>query len=196
MRKIIIGILHGIQYPDRLALCRETWVKDAKELGIDVLFLVGTLGTAMEVQEPKREGDLLLLPVPNGYRFLPCRIRAFCQWAIALPDWDYLFKCDDDTFVAADRLATEPWDGDYIGTAWDNSDGCASGGAGYLLSRQSATIVAEKMVAKIGLENQLVGQVLKQAGIILKIDSRFSAACKRPDKDNNLITAHKARFKD
>lgn len=41
------------------------------------------------------------------------KTREFCRWALT-QDFDYLFKCDDDTFVVTDRfLKFDPAGRDY-----------------------------------------------------------------------------------
>jgi len=55
-------------------------------------------------------------------------------------DWDFLFKCDDDTFVVFDRLIDllknyNPNDELYIGCKIVNPIAYGQGGAGYILTR-------------------------------------------------------------
>jgi hypothetical protein len=191
-RRIIIGALSARQYPERRRRCRETWFDDAALFPeLEPLFLIGAEG---EVRQPTLIDDLLLLPCPNDYQSLPQRTRWFCQWAIEARDFDYLFKCDDDTFLCIERLlAFDTWGRDYIGAEWRPGVDYASGGAGYLLSRRAAEIVAKKLDASTGAEDKLVGDVLRAAGIGLAIDNRFvpyGNATLRPTRGNDLITAH------
>jgi hypothetical protein len=190
MNTIVIGALNAKQHSDRLARCRETWAKDAYEAGIDVVFLYGT-----DSEMPaRRVGDSLCFPVPNDYAALPRRTRAFCEWALAQPGWEYLFKCDSDTYVSIPRLAAYELAGrDYIGAEWKLGVGYGSGGAGYFLSRRAAGVVAARLTQRTGAEDLLVGQVLREAGIPLSIESRFvpwGSMEHRPARSNNLITVH------
>src|SRR3954469_6866325 len=47
--------------------------------------------------------DELILPVRDDYVALPVKMRAAFRWAIE-NEYDYVFKCDRDTFIHADRL--------------------------------------------------------------------------------------------
>jgi hypothetical protein len=143
----------------------------------------------------------LVLPCPDDYPGLPQRTMWFCRWAtqysVLSTQWDYLFKCDDDTYISLPRLlAFDPAGRDYIGAEWRIGVGYASGGAGYFLSRRAAAIVAERLAAyPTGAEDLLVGRVLAAAGIELSIDPRFvpfGSAERRPRADNDLITLHAA----
>ncbi len=196
MNRILIGALSAQGYADRRANCLDTWMQFARSpgrshlRGINGVFLVGEPGRILAA----REDRILYLPVPDDYPHLPMKTRAFCQWALTQPDWDYLFKCDDDTAIAITRLATYDTDGrDYIGAEWQPGVDYGSGGAGYLLSRRAAEIVAERMTLQMGNEDQEAGNVLRRAGIRLSIEPRFipwGNMEKRPRPDNDLITAH------
>lgn len=190
MSRILIGALSGWQHVDRRDRCVNTWFRDAHNCGLDSVLLLGLPG----IPRPERRGDLLLLPSPDSYESLPQRTRWFCEWALGRDDWEYLFKCDDDTYVAAARLAALATEGrDYIGAEWKPGVAYGSGGGGYLLSRRAAKIVAEHMRQETGAEDQLVGKVLREHGIPLHIDNRFvpfGNREKRPRSDNDTITVH------
>ncbi len=204
--RIIIGALTAWKYPDRRDRCERTWVPDAERLGLDVVFLAGV----PDIERPQRYGRMLCLPCPGDYPSLPQRTRWFCRWALSVDGWEYLFKCDDDTYVVAARLAAydtmlevrcdssgtswpERRPRDYIGAEWKPGVAYGSGGGGYLLSRRAATIAAEKLTHETGAEDALVGQVLREAGIRLSIEPRFvpfGSMAHRPKPDNDLITVH------
>lgn len=78
--------------------------------------------------------DEVILPVRDDYMALPSKVRAAMQWALD-HDYDYIFKCDRDTFIHADRLmAAIPEGQDYVGLVGNEGD-CCGGGAGYWVSR-------------------------------------------------------------
>lgn len=188
--RILIGALSGWQHEDRRKACLRTWVADAEAAGIDVVFLLGCPG----LKKPQREGHLLRLPCPNDYPALPQRTRWFCRWALERADWDYLLKCDDDTYVCVRRLAAyDLADRDYVGAEWWPGVRYGSGGAGYFLSRRAARIVAERLTRPHGAEDALVGRVLRRARVRLSIEPRlvpFGNTERRPRPDNDLITGH------
>lgn len=229
MSRILIGALSGWQkdgdastrevYRERRRRCFETWFQDCPGAGCDAVFLLGwdpQDAPATWPREPMRDEAVLLLPCKNEYAHLPARTREFCRWALGNSgQWDYLFKCDDDTYVAPKRLASlvhvlrsKPQAPDYVGCpmapTWPNLAAWrarghkpyASGGAGYLLSRRAAEIVARDLPQTDevrGAEDLAVGRVLDRAGIEL-VECREFVPYGRPGlvpaPDNSLITAH------
>lgn len=189
--KILIGALSGTQHEMRRRRCRETWIADARRFGIECVFLMG--GTEFTAT-PILFDDMLLLPCPNSYPALPQRTRWFCKWALEQPNWEYLFKCDDDTYVCIERLAEYDTAGrDYIGGEWTPGVSYASGGGGYLLSRRAAEVVANRLDQTEGAEDLLVGELLKHAGMPLHLDNRFVGIGdndRRPRSDNDTVTTH------
>jgi len=188
--RILIGALSAHAYSDRRGNCLATWIPAAAQLGMESFFLLGD----PSLSHPNQIGRELWLPVPDDYDHLPQKTRAFCQSALNRSGWDYLFKCDDDTAIAVSRLAAYEAHGrDYIGAEWRAGVNYGSGGAGYLLSRRAAEVVAEKLTFRIGAEDLLVGTVLREAGIRLSIERRFvpwGNMDHRPQPGNDLITAH------
>lgn len=189
--RILIGALSGNRpkLAARRKSCRRTWFTGiGGKPGVDCLFLLG----APRLREPDLRGDELWLPCPDDYDSLPQKTRGFCRWALANVDFEYLFKCDDDTYVCLDRLMRMPAGLDYCG--WNvQGRGFASGGGGYLLSRRAAQIVADRLTERRGPEDLLVGQHLRRAGIALVHDSRFypfSRLSRAPQPTNAQITGH------
>jgi len=92
-------------------------------------------------------------------------------YAINWDDWQYLFKCDDDTYVAVARLLAYDIAGrDYIGGDWTRGVGFASGGGGYFRSRRAAEVVAENLDEETGPEDALMRDKLRSTGIELCLD--------------------------
>ncbi|MCR4415308.1 MAG: hypothetical protein NUV77_23090, partial [Thermoguttaceae bacterium] len=182
-----VGILHTPAHAARAENCRRTWLAHAPRQAIDYVFLVGNAA------EFRREGDVLYLPCPDDYPSLPQKTRRFCQWALEHAAFDYLFKCDDDTYVDLAKLADYPAGRsfDYAGCEYA---GYASGGGGYLLSRRAAAVVRDHLEAPTGNEDELVGRCLRAHGIALCADPAFQGFTRwtglEPDQDNTVITAH------
>jgi len=125
---------------------------------------------------------VLLVPCADDYSALPEKLRLLLIWALERRTFDYLFKCDDDTYVRMDRLLAVDLRGhDYIGGEWAEDVGYASGGAGYLLSRRAVEIVAGDILEAAGepypdgAEDLLVGRCLRRAGVRFQRDRRFIA---------------------
>jgi hypothetical protein len=198
MSRILIGALSAWKYPERRRRCRATWMQDADALGVPSVFLLGCPTAAV----PEQIGPhAMVLPCQDDYPSLPQRTMWFCRWAtqysVLSTQYDYLFKCDDDTYISLPRLMAFALAGrDYIGAEWRPGVGYASGGAGYFLSRRAAAIVAERLASyPTGAEDLIVGRVLRAAGIDLSIDPRFvpfGSPDRRPRTDNDLITLHAA----
>lgn len=107
---------------------------------IDYRFVLGAGNYhVMDNADPRRQ-DELILPVRDDYVALPVKMRAAFRWAVE-HEYDYVFKCDRDTFIHADRLlasAREHFEAghDFVGLVGNPGD-CCGGGAGYWLSRNA-----------------------------------------------------------
>ena len=95
--------------------------------GADYRFFLG-VGNSHPMQ------DEIVLPVRDDYMALPEKVRQAFRWALE-HDYDYVFKCDRDTYIHADRLmAAVPIWQDFVGLVGKDGD-CCGGGAGYWVSR-------------------------------------------------------------
>lgn len=212
--QIIIGVLSSIDstYQNRRQRCEASWLPVLENVGIEVVFLVGTGNDADS--EPKvvkpcdhgRIGTELQIPCADDYESLPQKTAAFCRWAIKNRKFTHLFKCDDDTYIVPKRLLEyDLTDTQYTGYEWEsgyakvplegsvNKFSYASGGAGYFLDEQAAAVISENMLEPEGVEDMLVGEHLIRAGISLKADPRFvaySSEAHSPTPENNHITGH------
>jgi hypothetical protein len=87
------------------------------------------------------------------------------------PCHDYMFKCDDDTYIHARNFAKFDIKGAaHLGARCGTYP---SGGAGYFLNRQAASIVAQSKLST-GSEDKEVGQLLRDNSITPVFDRRFS----------------------
>jgi hypothetical protein len=166
---------HGIsrQTKDRLAVQRSTWLKDAPAFStyVNYRFFYG------HGAQRSPEKDEVFLDCPDDYPNLPHKMQAIYRWALA-KGYDYIFKCDDDTFVYLDRLMASGFEEyDYCGyilesdEAWSNGR-YISGGPGYWLSKKAMQILAEAVVDHWA-EDLWTGRVLTKSGIRPHRDPRY-----------------------
>lgn len=190
MKNLLIGVLSCQKYEERRARCLETWIPEATAQGVDVVFLIGR-----DDGPARREGLNLFLPCRDDYGSLSQKVQSFFRWALANCEFDYLFKCDDDTYIRIDRLLKlNPVGKEYIGAEWYPGVNYGSGGAGYLLGRRAVKIVADALQGhRTWAEDQLVGRCLGEAGVPFHADGRFipfGNEKRRPRPDNDIISTH------
>ena len=192
MSDTIIGALTAPSHDERRAACEETWIPLVEAAGVDFVWLIGR----PDLAKAERDGRMLYLPCDEGYPQLPQKTREFCKWAVtqAGDAWQYLFKTDDDVYLHAHRFAVyEPAGRDYIGAEWKPRVRYASG-AGYWISRKAAHIVASNLRDRTGAEDQLVGRLLHEAGMVLHLEPRICPGIMERTPvtaDNDMILTHK-----
>ena len=87
---ILVGICSCTGAANRRKACRETWLSHPQE-GVECRFFLGRRTPL------PNEPDVVALWVEDDYRHLPAKGLAFYQYALEHYDFDWLFKCDDDT---------------------------------------------------------------------------------------------------
>jgi hypothetical protein len=180
--RILIGICSCHRFTERRKAVRETWLGQLPD-GIAAVFFVGE----GDLMEP----DAIVLPVRDDYSSLPKKTQAFCRYALEHYEFDYLFKCDDDTYVIAehlfDLLTSAP---EFVGSnVWWPSH--ADGGAGYLLCQKAVRIIAQALCPETGPEDVWVTQTLQKAGMSLSASERLLQRHRNfPKIDDNVITVH------
>jgi hypothetical protein len=187
---LLIGVVSCTKYSTRREGCRTGWMQTtATHPEVTVRFVVGS----EDVDSPTLGGDTLYVPCKDDYEHLPQKTYWLAFWAAA-NTYDFLFKCDDDTFVCVDRLLTLLRDeafSEYRG--YEVCPGVASGGGGYLLAPRSIALIAdaESMRIATGAEDVLVSQCLGENRIKVLHDKRFWPWANRvPNVWNGQVTAH------
>lgn len=185
--RVLVGICSCNTAASRRKACRETWLSHPAP-GIECKFFLGR-------REPiKGEDDVVALWVNDDYAHLPAKGLAFYQYALEHYDFDWLFKCDDDTYVALDRLESLCDDRyDLIGDMTLANRGFPSGGAGYLMNRTLVeNIVAHGgQVPATGAEDVLFGQLSRELGARTYATSRlFLNHSVVPHRLNDQVSAH------
>lgn len=185
--RILIGICSAGKYVDRRRAVRETWL-NGRCGGIKAFFFVGRgeLSTL--------EADTLSLDVKDTYHALPSKILAFMEYCLKHYDFDWLYKCDDDTYVDMKRLLSlADIKADLIGDESLADRGAPSGGAGYLLRREYVEQLVKKRneISKTGCEDLIIGKKVIELGAIPHSTERLVLHAGRfPRPDNDIISCH------
>jgi hypothetical protein len=165
---------------------RESWASELPP-NVTARFFVGN------GPDSCAEEDTLCLEAPDEYDGLPAKVMAFFRHALDHVKFDYLFKCDDDTFVAVPRLLELLEESPcLVGNYRLLTDGFASGGAGYLLGRRWVeAVLRDSSIPPTGCEDVLLTQAAIRAGALPMVSHRLTADMSDfPALDNNTITAH------
>lgn len=182
---IFIAICSCQRHVGKRRAARETWFPRGLDR-FDARFFTGCGGVV-------EEEDTVVLDVGDDYDHLPAKVMAFFRHALEHFEFDWLFKCDDDTYVDLSRLQDLALDGvDLVGNRFLWERGAPSGGAGYLLSRRIVErLVREGMVPATGDEDLLIGREAMRLGAVVMATNRLRHnAYSYPRQDNDLVTAH------
>lgn len=158
--------------------------------GTACVFFVG--GTVPLIGEP----DTVVLDCPDDYESLPAKVIEFFSSALGTFSFRWLFKCDDDTYVALDRLAALPSDEfDLIGNEFLDHRGAPSGGAGYFLKRDLVERIVELTdLQTTGAEDLIVGEAATRVGACCGTTEMLCWNDKRfPAPGNHVVTSHWCR---
>lgn len=198
LKRLIVAVESAATFAARRTLCRQGWMKlfASKHLNVEAFFVVGNNG-----REPHCNGDIIYVPANDDYEGLPQKTQQLFEYFLRTHQFEYLYKCDDDTFVHLDRLMSRLNQDQYVGrvNTWerDGKSSYAEGGAGYILSRRAVELALDKFVFREdlkGAEDVFVALALRDAGIRPVQDDRFSqwpTPC--PTKTNDQITCHYIR---
>jgi hypothetical protein len=171
---------------DRRQAARDTWLRSSVE-GVECVFFVGSSVT------DGHESDVVALDVDDGYAALPSKVVAFFRWALEHSDFEWLFKCDDDTYVCLERLQSlVPDSFDLVGDESVEARGAPSGGAGYLLSRRFVErLCADAQLPMTGAEDLIVGEAAARYGSMSLASPLLSLGNdKFPSRGNQMVSSH------
>ena len=88
---------------------RETWGRDLKAKGVQVMFFIGLPPGVASMGHPQGYNQVLqrdefIVNAADDYNSLPFKTRGICQWATAKV-FTHLFLCDCDTIINRRRMA-------------------------------------------------------------------------------------------
>ena len=200
--RILVGVCSCHAARDRREACRETWLSQLPD-GIAYKFFLGNKPKEEE-KKPGMEAPLCLpeedwsdvvqLNVNDSYAYLPSKGIAFYQYALEHYEFDWLFKCDDDTYVALERLESLcRSDCDMIGDVSVLKRSSPSGGAGYLMNKRLVERFVEHAheVPETGAEDVIFGIMASDLGASLRADKRlYLGNDLPPTKNNEQVSCH------
>lgn len=185
--KILVGICSCSRFRDKRDTCRITWLSEPAP-NIQCRFFTGGSTPLPDEQ------DTIVLDSPDGYDHLPSKVLDFYRFALENSDFQWLFKCDDDTYLRLCRLESLcDLGADLVGDKHLARRGFPSGGAGYLMRRDVVQAIVDNadQIPPTGPEDLLIGRLVKKLGFRTLYSPRLQCQCKPfPTPDNNLVTAH------
>ncbi|MGA7392940.1 MAG: nucleotidyltransferase family protein [Terrimicrobiaceae bacterium] len=198
--RILIGICSCVKNHGKRRAVRETWGRQiphwdslkkrtfgrAPAGATGATFFVGNGGAV-------REEGLIVVDEGDEYWDLMRKVHAFFKIALEDHDFDWLFKCDDDTYVAVERLRDLTEGAHEHAGNGVNKRGAASGGAGYLLSRRLVEALAYDFAPPhLRLDEDLVfsGKAAQLCGRPLETRRLGWNNKVIPRASNDQITAH------
>jgi galactosyltransferase len=197
--RILIAILGCHARPAFRDAQRATWLRDLA--GADYRYFLGRPAVT------PGESDVVYLDCDDSYEKLTLKTHATMRWAAA-EGYDWVFKCDDDTYVRPEQLLASNFSSDdysgFVEGRWGEViSGCsqivyafAQGGAGYWVSRRAVAILADHLLVNEYCEDLAVAKTLALYGINPVHDARYHPQVgplelEYPDARANLITLHK-----
>jgi hypothetical protein len=154
---------------------RQTWLRSCP---VDYKFFLGSGQDSALIE------DEIELPVADGYRNA-CKIKEIVKYALKL-DYDYVFKCDIDTYVCVSRLVKSGFE-NYDWSGYN----CSYGGSGYWLSKTAQRMLSECENCESRLEDHWVTEKLLNLGLKPYQDRRYHSLTKEgPEPLNDIITVH------
>jgi hypothetical protein len=182
---------------------RDTWLVDAKNLGVDYKFFSGT--------GSKECDDTVVLPVDDSYYGLIAKTREKYRWTVN-NGYDLVFHCYHDTYACVERLLSCGADrSDYLGDFYhedprqpwphvSHGQHCQSG-AGAFLSKKALTYAVQEFPLLeaqnpgIWEEDLWTGRIIRGHEELVICDTRFMTCNLTtndlgPRRDNEIISCH------
>jgi Galactosyltransferase len=155
----------------RVDTIRATWLKNLPA-DVDYKFFYGTRlrdqkpnqRTPDKIQLREPMSDEVYLACGDGYTSNPEKMKAICAWALE-HGYDFILRCDDDTYVYPDRLLVTNFSQfDYVGAGTDpntfHPGGCM------FLSRRAMELIVKGHPTTYA-DDVWIGQLMRDNGIKL-----------------------------
>lgn len=200
---------------------RQTWLSVSKKNhNYQAFFVVGDRGLNSKqvydlAGEKSRHSDLMVLPMHDTYNDLTRKLIKSLEFAHKNFKFDYILKCDDDTFVDVERVVEELaihkdpflyWGffdgrapvqtkGKWADTSYKLCDRYIpyALGGGYVLARELVKFIAEnsRILELYSSEDVTVGTWLAGIKVNRKHDTRFDTEWKSRGCSSKFLVTHK-----
>jgi hypothetical protein len=175
--RVLIGILSCGRDREYHQKVRATWLKDCP---VDYKFVLGK-------GQPQLSSDEVVFDVSDNNWGCYEKTRALVGYALR-EGYDYLFKCDIDSYVHVPRLLASGFEQHEF----SGYQGCY-GGSGYWVNRRCMELLlsSENTCQFFRSEDGWVLRSLAIFGVEPFQDPRYHSLTKEgPSKNNDLITVH------
>lgn len=184
--RILVAVCSCHKYPEKRQAVRETWFSNEVD-GVVCRFFVGRGDTE------NMETDTIEVDAGDSYEELPSKVLSLFRHALEHFEFDWLFKCDDDTYLSLERLKKIVHPGiSLLGNETLDQRGFPSGGAGYLLSRELVKLLAaDSTLPSTGAEDVIIGEAAIRHGAVPQ-STRLLNWRKAPFPmfHNSMVSAH------
>lgn len=198
MKKIIICVLSCAKNENRRKTIRETWLKGCE---IEYYFFIGD-------KESQDKENVINLDCDDGYKGCAEKQLKILEYCYNNIEFDYLFQCDDDTYVVIDKFEQYQFvdNIEYLGFPLiTHKFNYAHGGAGFFLNKNSINKILSnnklnEILKKHTFSDAFIGEITKEENIQLTGTYYFNPgkytldeigfAQLLPTKNNCFITAH------
>jgi len=200
---------------------RNTWLSVSKKNhNYQSYFVVGDRGLNTKqvydlAQEKSRHSDLIILSMHDTYSDLTRKLLKTMEFAHKNFKYDYILKCDDDTFVDVERVVKELSEIQDPFLYWGFFDGRApvqtrgkwadtnyklcdryipyALGGGYVIGRELVKFVADnsRLLEMYNSEDATMGTWLAGLKVNRKHDTRFDTEWKSRGCSNKFLVTHK-----
>ena len=171
---------------DEDAIIRSQAGTGDKNRGIDY-GAKGNSSAHAALREPQitPKEDEVVLQVPDDYRHIAVKVRGIFRWA-AERGYDYVFKCEPDTYVVVDRWMKSGFEKhDIMGGP---AGGNVAGGSGWWMSRRAILAVVDEPINTWSDDCWFPGLLGRKLGVRVHHDVRYSDNASSPQ--NDIITTH------
>ena len=130
------------------------------------------------------QADEVVLSAPDDYIHLVVKVREMLRWAFA-QGYDYVFKCETDTYVDLSRLLTSDFEKhDFIGGL---NGRAVAGGSGWWVSRRAMSLILDEPITFYG-DDGWFPAIAQRKSISVHYDVRYGDI--PLDLNNNIISTH------
>jgi len=183
-KRIFVAVCSCHLSTERRQAVGETWL-NSLPAGMAALVFVGE-------GRGKVEEGVVQLPAADDYCSLPEKMHAIFRYVLQHYEFDYFFKCDDDTYLCAERLPYLIKEGvDFLGDETLTRENFAQGGAGYLVSRHGLEKLSEAGFPFRGPEDVYITRLAVRLGLSTEASAKLRRGSEEPPSPrNDLVTAH------